>query len=133
MHYSQCHPQPVHTNPLHHMVSSMVDLKVGFPASFGSFCSMPSKYHITVDPHATPVQHGFRREPIEPLEKIKVHLQKMITLGMITPETTPKTRMSSLTKSRRVNRSMCGCLDLKNLNKGIICEHHKAPTLEEVT
>ena len=54
-------------------------------------------------------------------------------MGIITPVTEPTEWVSSLTYPRRSNRTICPCLDPCDLNKAIIHEHYKAPTLEETS
>ena len=46
------------------------------------------------------------------------------------PEPTPW--VSSLTYPKKTNGKLRVCLDPKDLNKAIITENHKAPTLEEI-
>ena len=46
--------------------------------------------------------------------------------------TVPTPWVSSLTYSKKANGKLRICLDPKNLNKGIIHENHKVPTLKEI-
>ena len=48
------------------------------------------------------------------------------------PQLEPTPWVSSLTYSLKANGTLEVCLDLKDLNKAIIHEHHKAPTLDEI-
>ena len=54
-------------------------------------------------------------------------------LGIITPVTEPTECVSSLTYPHKPNGSLHICLDPRDLNKAIIREHYKAPTLEEIS
>ena len=44
----------------------------------------------------------------------------------------PTEWVSSITYTRKPDGAICICLDPKDLNKAIIREHYKAPTLEEI-
>ena len=56
----------------------------------------------------------------------------MVYQGIITPITEPTEWVSSLTYPHKPNDSLCLCLDPQNVNKAIIREHYKAPTLDEI-
>ena len=56
----------------------------------------------------------------------------MVDLGIITSVTEPTEWVSSPTYPCKPNGSLCICLDPQDLNKAIIREHYKAPTLEEI-
>ena len=94
---------------------------------------MPGQYTIRVDTSIHPAQHARRKVPIEAKEEIEKALQKMVNNGIITPVTEPTEWVSSLTYPRRSHGTIHPCLDPHDLNKAIICEHYKAPTLEEIS
>ena len=54
-------------------------------------------------------------------------------LQIITPVTEPTEWVSSITYPRKPDGTICICLDPKDLNRAIIREHYKAPTLEEIS
>ena len=56
----------------------------------------------------------------------------MVQQGIITKQTEPTPWVSSLTYPKKANGKLRICLDPKDLNKAIIHENHKAPTLEEI-
>ena len=56
----------------------------------------------------------------------------MEDLQIITPVTEPTEWVSSITYPRKPDGTICICLDPKDLNREIIREHYKAPTLEEI-
>ena len=90
--------------------------------------SMTSRQTLTVPP----VQHGRRKVPIEYKEEIKKELAEMVWQRIITKQTEPTPWVSSLTYPKKANGKLRICLDPKDLNKAIIRENHKAPTLEEI-
>ena len=56
----------------------------------------------------------------------------MVQQGIITKQTEPTPWVSSLTYPKKANGKLRICLEPKDLNKAIICENHKAPTLQEI-
>ena len=56
----------------------------------------------------------------------------MVWQRIITKQTEPTPWVSSLMYPKKANGKLRICLDPKDLNKAIICENHKAPTLEEI-
>ena len=94
---------------------------------------MPGQYTIRVDTSIHPMQHTRRKVPIEAREEIEKALQKMVDNEIITPVTEPTKWVSSLTYPRKSDGSIHPCFDPCDLNKAIICEHYKAPTLEEIS
>ena len=57
----------------------------------------------------------------------------MEALGVITHVDQPTDRVSSITYIQKANSELHLCLDLHGLNRAIHCDHHKMPTVEEVT
>ena len=56
----------------------------------------------------------------------------MVQQGIMTKQTEPTPWVSSLTYPKKANSKLGICLDPKDLNKAIIHENHKAPTLEDI-
>ena len=71
--------------------------------------------------------------PIECREAIEKLLQDMADQEIIAPVTEPMEWVSSLTYSQKPDGSLHICLDPRDLNKAIILEHYKVPTLDEIT
>ena len=57
---------------------------------------------------------------------------KMEALGVITHVDQPTDWVSSITYVQKANSELCLCLDPRDLNRAIHCNHHKMPTVEEV-
>ena len=93
---------------------------------------MQREYDIKTDPTIPPVQHRRQKVPIGYKEEIKKELAEMVQQKIIIKETEPTPWVSSLTYPKKANGKLRICLDPKDLNKAIICENHKAPTLEEI-
>ena len=66
-------------------------------------------------------------------EAIEKLLQDMVDQAIIAPVTEPMEWVSSLTYPHKADGSLHICLDPHDLNKAIIREHYKAPTLDEIT
>ena len=141
-HKSSTAPFQDHKSPINHVsqdhlttdsVTDIIALKNVFPNSFDTTGNMPGQYTIRVDTSIHPVQHARRKVPIEAKEEIEKALQKMVDNEIITPVTEPTEWVSSLTYPRKSDGSIHPCLDPRDLNKAIICEHYKAPTLEEIS
>ena len=113
-------------------IDSTRDLQALFPNSFDCIGDMSGEYDIKTDPTVPPVQHGRWKVPIEYKEEIEKELGEMVHQGIITKQTEPTPWVSSLTYPKKANGKLRICLDPKDLNKAIIHENHKAPTLEEI-
>ena len=87
------------------------------------------EHHIVVDPDV----HAPRKCPIHLKDELKSELDKMLTIDVIRKVTEPTDWVNSLTYSRKANGEIRVCLDPKDLNKAIKRNHHKTPTLEELT
>ena len=57
----------------------------------------------------------------------------MVNKGIIIPVTEPTEWVSSPTSPRKFDGTICPCLEPCNLNKAMIREHYKAPTLDEIS
>ena len=79
----------------------------------------------------------FNMEDVKSLLSTKMKSEKelgeMVWQGIIAKQTEPTPWVSSLTYPKKTNGKLRICLDPKDLNKAIIRENHKAPTLEEIT
>ena len=94
---------------------------------------MPGVYTIRLYPSVPPVQHARRKVPTECREAIEKLLQDIVDQAIIAPVTEPMEWVSSLTYPHRADGSLHICLNPHDLNKAIIWEHYKAPTLDEIT
>ena len=94
---------------------------------------MPGTYTIRPDPYIPPVQHTRCKVPIECKEQIEKALQHMEDLLIISAVTEPTEWVSAITYPCKPDDTLCICLDPKDLNKDIIREYYKAPTLVEIS
>ena len=125
--------QPFQDHPTTEDVKDIIAIKKAFPESSDHVGSLPGIYTMHLDPSGPPVQHARRKVLIECKEQIEKALQKMEELQIITQVTEPTEWVSSITYPRKHDGTICICLDPKDLNRAIIREHYKAPTLEEIS
>ena len=123
---------PIYMEPRSVTIDSTRDLQALYPNSFDCIRDMQGEYDIKTDPTVPPVQHGRQKVPIEYKEEIKKELAEMVWQRIITKQTEPTPWVSSLMYPKKANGKLRICLDPKDLNKAIIHENHKAPTLEEI-
>ena len=57
----------------------------------------------------------------------------MVNKGVIAPVSQTTKWVSSITYSCKSDGTLCICLDPNDLNKTIVQEHYKAPTLDEIS
>ena len=82
------------------------------------------KYHL--------YNMGDAKVPIKYKAEIEKELNEMVHQGIIMKQMELTPWVSSLTYPKKPNGKLRICLDPKDLNKAIIRENHKAPTLEEI-
>ncbi len=112
---------------------SVSQLQTKYPEQFDRIGNFPGTYHIVTRPDAHPVIHAPRKCSIHIKEELQAELENMEALGVISKVTEPTDWVNSIALSRRANGKLRVCLDPKDLNKAIMRNHHKVPTLEELT
>ena len=103
-----------------------------FLESFDKIGSMSGKHNIKLEPNILPVQHERCRVSLEAKEEIEAELKEMTTQGINTPQVKLAPRFSSLTYPCKPNGTLRVYLSPRDLNRAIICEHQKPPTLVEI-
>ena len=93
----------------------------------------PGKYHITVKPDAKPVIHAPQKCPITMRMHIYAELDCLEHLGIIWKVDEPTNWVSSLAFAWKPNGKLCVCLDPRDLNRAIKCDHHRTLTMKEIT
>ena len=114
-------------------IKSTDDLMREFPDRFTGIGKLPGEYRIQLHPDAHLAIHTPRKCPIALHPKVKEHLAKMEALGVITHVDQPTDWVSSITYIQKANGELHLCLDPHDLNRAICHNHHKMPTVEEVT
>ena len=93
---------------------------------------LPVTYSMKLDPSATPIVCPPRRVPVAMTEKVKAELNRMVSIGVITPVTEPTQWVSSMVAAAKKNGEVRICIDPINLNKYLMRPHHPMKTIEEV-
>ena len=114
------------------MVQNIVALKQAFLDSFDTLENISRTYTIRTDPSGTPAPYAWRKVPIKHWEQIEYTADDMVSKGVIAPVSQPTEWVSSLTYPHKLDSTLHICLNPKDLNKAIVWEHYKAPTLDEI-
>ena len=112
---------------------SIDQLKDDYPGCFDTIGTFKEEFHITLKEDATPVIHPPRKCPIHIRDELFQVLRGMEKDGVIEKVNQPTDWVNSLAFSRKSNGKLRVCLDPKDLNRAIKREHHKTPTLEEIS
>ena len=123
---------PIYMEPASTSISSTKDLEALYPNSFDRICDMYGEYDIKIESQVPPVQHRRCKVPIKHKAEIEKELNEMVHQGIIAKQMEQTPWVSLLTYPKKPNGKLRICLDPKDLNKAIIRENHKAPTLEEI-
>ena len=123
------HLNPEKLPPIH----SSADFRKEFLDHFEGIGKFTMKYHITVKPDTKPVIHAPQKCPIAMISHICAELDHLECLGIIWKVDEPTDWVSSLPFAWKPNGKLCGCLDPRDLNRAIKCDHHRTPTMEEIT
>ena len=91
------------------------------------------KYHITLREGCTPVVHSARRVPHSLKKQLKQTLDSNVKSGVLCKVDQPTDWVNNLVVVEKRNGSLRLCLDPKDLNKAIKREHHKIPTINEIS
>ena len=92
---------------------------------------LPGLHHIEIDKNAKPVIHSPRRVPATLRQRIKAELDRMESIGIVSPVKKPTEWVSSMVPIVKPNKLRI-CIDPFNLNQVIKREHHPMKTIEEV-
>ena len=114
-------------------IKDVKDVMRLYPEQFDKIGKFDGEHHIVIDQEIPPVIHAPGKCPIHLKDELKNELDKMLVNDVIRKVTEPTDWVNSLTYSRKANGEIRICLDPKDLNKAIKRNHHKTPTLEELT
>ena len=114
-----------------HVDPNLKELLEQYPDLQSASGAMPGTYSIKIDPKATPVVHGPRRQPAALLPKIIAKLKEMEKEGHLAKLSQPTDWVNSMVVSSRGEKIRI-CLDPGDLNKAVKREHYPIPTVEEI-
>ena len=92
---------------------------------------LPGTVHLKVDKNVPPVVMPNRRVPIALRPKLKNELDRLETLGVITPVDVATPWVNQLVITEKKGGDIRICIDPRELNKALQREHYSLPILEE--
>ena len=99
---------------------------------FEGLGKVPFEYNIQLDGSIPPVMHPSQLVAIALQERLKIHLDSMVMAGIIANVTEPTKWVNYLLIVERKNGSLKFCLNPRDLNRAIIREHFRIPTLDDI-
>ena len=93
---------------------------------------MPQEHRIEIQPVTAVVVHPPGRVPFSLHGKLKETLDRLEKNGVIARVDRPTDWVNSLVIAEKKDGNLRLCLDPRDLNKVINCEHYKIPTAEEI-
>ena len=115
------------------IIKDLEGLRQEYPDRFEGIGCFSGKYHITLKPDAKPVIHAPRKCPIAMRPHVKAELDRLEGLKVIRKVDEPTDWVSSLVYAWKPNGKVRACLNAKELNSSIKRDHHRTPTVEEIT
>ena len=104
-----------------------------YPNVFGEGVGqLAGEHHIRVNHTVDPVKHAPRRVPVALRAQVKDALDDLEKQEVITTVTEPTAWISSMVVVPKKNGKLRICLDPKDLNSAIQCEHYPLPTIEDI-
>jgi len=103
-----------------------------FPQVFEGIGCVAGEHRIKVDDSVQPVVHAARRVPVALLDRVKAQLQSMENDAIVTRVDEPTPWVNSMVIVEKSNGDLRICLDPKDLNKAVLREHHKIPTIQDI-
>ena len=87
---------------------------------------------IFIYPDIQPTVNMPRHIPHALEVKLENELQRMVNLGIIAQVDEPTEWVSNVVAVEKTDKTLCICLDPRDLNKAIKSLHYKLPTTEEI-
>ena len=122
--------KPIYHKPNGMLIRDCEHFKQLYPNSVDRLGSLKGEYDIKIDPTISPVAQARRKVPIESREAIEEEIKSMIKQDILKEQVEPIPWVN--TYPVKPTGQVHVCLDWQPLNKAIIREHHKAPTMEEI-
>ena len=103
-----------------------------FPMVFEGIGCLEGEHNISVDPTVKPVVHAARKVPLSIMAGVQSELMSMESDGIIAKVDVPTPWVNSMVIVEKANGALRICLDPKDLNRAILREHHKIPTIQDI-
>ena len=131
--WQQVNNEPTSSQQKLPLIQNTADLQREFPDCFEGIGRFTGKYHITLKPDVRPIIHPPRKCPIVMRPHVQAELECLECLEVICEVDEPTDWVSSLAYAWKPNGRVRACLDAKELNNCIKRDHHRTPTVEEIT
>ena len=89
-------------------------------------------YHVRLDTSVDPVQHAPRQVPVPLRECLKETFDTLVQEDILAQLEQPIPWNSSMVDVPKKDGTLRICLDPKDLNKAILCEHYPLPTITDI-
>lgn len=109
------------------------DLLNEYSDVFEGLGKLPGRHKIVISENSIPIVVPSRKVPFAVQDKLKLELDRMVKMGVITKVTEPTDWVSPLVIIHKKNGALRICLDPGNLNSAIKRSHYTLPTFEEIT
>ena len=124
---------PVYAMQTSDTVLSKDELLAKFPKVFKEGVgNLDSEYKIRFDFTVQPVRHVPRQIAVALRPKLKETLDHLVAQEVIAPVTEPTESISSIVVTPKKNGQLHVCLNPKDLNRAILRENYKMPTIEDI-
>ena len=87
--------------------------------------------HLNERDDIQPVVMRDRRIPISVRPNLKAELDRLVNIGVLKKVEQPTPWLSQIVIISKKNGGIRMCLDPKELNKALLCEHYTLPILED--
>jgi len=98
---------------------------------FNGLGKLPGVYHIETDPNVQPVQSNPRRVAIPLQEELKEKIAELEQMEVLAKVTEPTPWISNMV-AVKTSTKLRVCLDPQELNKAVIRNHYRMPTIDDV-
>ena len=98
---------------------------------FTGLGKLPGVYHIETDPNVKPVQGNPRRVALPLEEELKQKIGELEQMEVLAKVTEPTPWISNMV-AIKTPKKLRVCLDPQELNKAVVRNHYRMPTIDEV-
>jgi len=117
---------------VHQVEDTKASVLKGFPNLFQGLGTMGEEYEIRLKDNVRPrALHTARNVPIPLRAKVQAELDRMQSLGVISPVDEPSPWCAGMVVVIKLSGNIRICVDLKPLNEGVLREFHPLPKVED--
>ncbi|KAL3999170.1 nuclear receptor co-repressor 2 [Sarotherodon galilaeus] len=113
--------------------SDEMDIFKEFADVFEGLGCLEGEHTIQINESVSPKVHPPRKIPVTLREKLKVELDRMEKMEVITKIEEPTQWVNPIVIVEKATGRLRVCLDPRDLNSAVMREHYQLPTVEEIT